>query len=63
MNTEVRKQPFYTEKLENADSDKNFDDDGRVKRTGTCSLTCFILCRGKLLAKNLRFVIVFFRDF
>ncbi|KAL1821851.1 hypothetical protein ACET3Z_016720 [Daucus carota] len=35
MNTEIRKQPFYTEKLENADSDKNFDDDGRVKRTGT----------------------------
>ncbi|KAL8130986.1 amino acid permease 6-like [Apium graveolens] len=36
MTTEVRKQAFYTEKLENGDDTaKNFDDDGRAKRTGT----------------------------
>lgn len=35
MTTEVHKQPFYTEKLENGDDTaKNFDDDGRAKRTG-----------------------------
>lgn len=35
MTTEVHRQPFYTEKLENGDTAKNFDDDGRAKRTGT----------------------------
>lgn len=34
MANQAQKESFYTEKLEDGDIVKNFDDDGRTKRTG-----------------------------